>query len=244
MGNLCSGGTEKPEKKNQNKDKAPAVTNTAGDAATPAPTPAPASSTSDPPSKGKEATPKPAKEVDTPAQSSKLSEPDGADEPRLTLEESTAETEALYKKHRAEADEHAKLRAKYFDEASEAHKAGDGKRAKELSDKGKEEGRLMEEAGLRAARAIFEAKNKKQPKGTIDLHGLQVKEAELIVTEQIEQYKKEGAAELKIIIGAGHHSDAKGPKVGPAVKKMLTDNSTTWREDETNASGGAIIATF
>jgi len=168
---------------------------------------------------------------------------DGADD-RLTLEEATAETDALYKKYRAEVDKHAKLRTQYYDEASEAHKAGDGKRAKELSEKGKEEGRLMEEAGLKAARAIFDGKNKKQPEGVIDLHGLQVKDAEMIVTEQIEKAKKKGMAELKIIIGAGHHSDANGPKVGPAVKKLLSDNGTKWREDDTNASGGAIIATI
>jgi len=169
---------------------------------------------------------------------------DGADEHRLTLEEATADTDELYKKHRAAADEHAKLRAQYFEEASEAHKAGDGKRAKELSDKGKEEGRLMEEASMKAARTIFGAKNKRQPDGTIDLHGLQVKEAELIVAEELEKAKKRGAAELRIIIGAGHHSAAKGPKVGPAIKKMLTDNGTIWHEDETNTSGGSIIATF
>lgn len=168
---------------------------------------------------------------------------DGADD-RLTLEEATAETDALYKKYRAEVDKHAKLRTQYYDEASEAHKAGDGKRAKELSEKGKEEGRLMEEAGLKAARAIFDGKNKKQPEGVIDLHGLQVKDAEMIVTEQIEKAKKKGMAELKIIIGAGHHSDANGPKVGPAVKKLLSDNGTKWHEDNTNASGGAIIATI
>jgi len=168
---------------------------------------------------------------------------DGA-EHRPTLEEATAETDALYNKYRAAADEHAKLRAKYFDEASEAHKAGDGKRAKELSDKGKEEGRLMEEARLKAARAIFDAKNKRQPAGTIDLHGLQVKEAELILTEELTKAKKKGAKELRIIIGAGHHSDSKGPKIGPAIKKMLSDNRTAWHEDGTNTSGGSIIATL
>lgn len=234
MGNLCSNGTEKPEKR-----AAPAV------AAQPSSSPPSSSSSSShqtekvskPAEKKQKVEEKEPKPKHTP-------EPDGADDHRLTLEEATAETDALYKKYRAEADAHAKLRAQYYDEASEAHKQGDGKRAKELSEKGKEEGRLMEEAGLRAARAIFEAKNKKQPEGTIDLHGLQVKEAEMIVTEEMEKTKKRGAKELKIIIGAGHHSDTKGPKVGPAVKKMLTDNGTTWREDETNASGGSIIATF
>jgi len=171
-------------------------------------------------------------------------EADGAEERRLTLEESTAETEALYKKHRAEADEHAKLRAKYFDEAAEAHKQGDGKKAKELSEMGKEQTKLMEEASLSAANAIFQGKNLRQPKGTIDLHGLQVKEAEMIVARELTKAKEEGLTELKVIIGAGRHSDAAGPKVGPAVKKMLTDDSKVWRDDVTNTSGGTIIVTL
>lgn len=51
----------------------------------------------------------------------------------------------------------------------------------------------MEEAGLRAARAIFAGKNESQPEGTIDLHGLHVKEAEMIVREELEKAKKQGS---------------------------------------------------
>lgn len=168
---------------------------------------------------------------------------DGADV-RMTLEQSTAETDALYKKHRASADHHAQMRTKYYEEASAAHKAGNGKQAKELSDKGKEEGRLMEESSLKAARAIFAAKNQKQNPGCIDLHGLQVKEAELIVAEQLQQAKNKGHHEMKIIVGAGHHSDKSGPKIGPAVKKMLEGQGMKWAQDETNASGGCIVVRF
>lgn len=121
----------------------------------------------------------------------------------------------------------------------------------------------MEEASLRAARAIFKGKNAKQPKGTIDLHGLHVKEAEMIVKEEIASAKKQGPRtaiepvpisyifvsqldleELHIIIGAGHHSGKEGPKVGPAIKKLLDELKITWEMDETNASGGALIAKF
>jgi len=191
--------------------------------------------------------------------------PASDDAPRKTLEEATAETgmfwffffwatllirfwltnfftEELTKKHRAEADAHAKLRSEYFEKSKAAHEAGDGAKAKEWSEKAKAEGKLMEEASLRAARAIFKAKNADQPKGCIDLHGLHVKEAEMIVKEELDKAKKAGASELKIIIGAGHHSDAKGPKVGPAIKKMLEADKIEWKNDETNKSGGCIIA--
>jgi hypothetical protein len=53
-----------------------------------------------------------------------------------------------------------------------------------------------------------------------------------------------GLAELKIIIGAGHHSGKEGPKVGPAIKKLLDEAEYKWAMDETNASGGALIATL
>jgi hypothetical protein len=43
--------------------------------------------------------------------------------------------EALYKKYRGEADEHAKLRSKYMEESKAAFDAGDKGKAKELSEK-------------------------------------------------------------------------------------------------------------
>jgi DNA-nicking Smr family endonuclease len=169
---------------------------------------------------------------------------DGDHKEHKSLEESTAETEVLYQKYRAEADEHARNRGRLFEESKAAFESGEKARAKELSDQAKEEGRLMEQASLNGARHIFKAKNKSQPHGTIDLHGLHVKEAELIVSEQLDEHKKAHAKELKIIIGAGHHSDADGPKVGPAIKKLLEGKEYKWAMDETNTSGGALIVTF
>lgn len=67
-------------------------------------------------------------------------------------------SDRLYKKYMAEVDDHAAQRQKYFDEASKAHDAGDGKKAKELSTKGKEEGKLMEAAILKAGHLIYEGK--------------------------------------------------------------------------------------
>lgn len=74
----------------------------------------------------------------------------------------------LYKKYMAEVDEHAALRKKYFDEASKAHDKGDGKLAKELSDKGKTETGKMEEAKEKAARAIYKCKYDHLPRFEID----------------------------------------------------------------------------
>lgn len=59
----------------------------------------------------------------------------------------------------AEVDDLAQQRKQYFDEASKAHDAGDGKKAKEMSDKGKEAGRMMEAAILKAGYLIYEGKS-------------------------------------------------------------------------------------
>lgn len=64
-----------------------------------------------------------------------------------------------------------------FDAASEAYKAGDGARAKELSNEGKAHQRRKEELNDQAADWIFAQNNRSQPRGSIDLHGLYVQEA-------------------------------------------------------------------
>ena len=58
----------------------------------------------------------------------------------------------------AQVDEHAKQRQQYFDDASKAHSAGDGKRAKELSTLGKEQTAKMEEALITAGYLIYKGK--------------------------------------------------------------------------------------
>lgn len=57
---------------------------------------------------------------------------------------------------------------------------------------------------------------------------------------QIAEAKGKGLPELRIITGAGHHSDKNGPKIKPAVHKFLNENKHEWSEDEDNASGGSL----
>eukprot|EP00178_Gracilaria_changii_P020201 TRINITY_DN5870_c0_g1_i1.p1 TRINITY_DN5870_c0_g1~~TRINITY_DN5870_c0_g1_i1.p1 ORF type:complete len:194 (+),score=53.64 TRINITY_DN5870_c0_g1_i1:1-582(+) len=166
------------------------------------------------------------------------------DEDRPTLEEATAETEELWKKYRKSVDEHAKKRGEYFDQSKKEYEAGNKAEAKELSEKGHKETELMEKAQKKAAEAIFKSKNKNQPEGTIDLHGLLQKEALLIVEEQLEKAKKKGKSELRIITGAGHHSDKEGPKIKPAVQKFLNEQKYKWSEDSDNTSGGSLTVTL
>lgn len=163
---------------------------------------------------------------------------------RKSLEETTAETEALVKQHRATVNEHADNMRKLFDESKQAHAAGDGARAKELSDQAKVEQKLMKDASMAAARAIFVGKNADQPQGCIDLHGQQVAECIIIVEEQLTAAQAAGWPTLKIITGAGHHSGPGGVKIKPAVHDLLKKGSYSWAEDTDNASGGSLTVTF
>lgn len=132
-------------------------------------------------------------------------------------------TEGWYQKYQKEIDDHAKKRAEYFDGAKKAHDAGNGALAKELSEKGKQETVLMEKAQEKAARAVFEKRNKDNGPDVIDLHGLQVEGAVMIATEWLDKHKKTKGKEINIITGKGNHSDANGPKILPAIAKLLTD---------------------
>lgn len=132
-------------------------------------------------------------------------------------------TEGWYQKYQKAIDEHAKKRADYFEQAKKAHDAGNGALAKELSEKGKQETVLMEKAQEKAARAVFEKRNKDNGSDLIDLHGLQVEGAVMLATEWLDKHKKTKGKEINIITGKGNHSDANGPKILPAIEKLLTE---------------------
>jgi DNA-nicking Smr family endonuclease len=161
-------------------------------------------------------------------------------EHRQTLEESTAKTEELWVKYRSVVEQHAQKMHELFDAASAAHKAGNGAQAKALSEQGHNEQAAMKKAQALAANAIFAAKNKDQPPGTIDLHGLLVNEALHIVDEQLRLAKSSQMAALRIIVGAGHHSGPGGPKIRPAVEQWLSSKNYRWHEDADNASHGSL----
>ena len=81
---------------------------------------------------------------------------------------------------RQQASEHAQRRGHLLQQSQQAYQAGRGQEAHELSLKGKEEGRLMEEANRKASEAVFQANNLSSEADVIDLHGLYVKEAEKV----------------------------------------------------------------
>lgn len=139
------------------------------------------------------------------------------------------DTEAWYQEYQKKVDEHARKRQEYFDASKKAHDEGDGKLAKELSEKGKQEGELMKKAQAEAARAVFKKRNADNGDDVIDLHGLQVEPAVEIVAEYLDKWTKKSGS-YTIITGKGLHSDEKGPKIRPAVEKLLKDRNIKFED--------------
>jgi len=75
-------------------------------------------------------------------------------------------------KLREEAQKFAEERGKCFDESKIAFEAGEKGKAKELSEKGKEAGRNMEDTNKRAAEVILKYRNDGKGDNYLDLHGL------------------------------------------------------------------------
>jgi Domain of unknown function (DUF1771) len=137
------------------------------------------------------------------------------------------ETDADYRKYHAKADAHAKRRAELFEEANAAHKAGDGARAKKLSEQAKSEGELMEKANREASDKTFANRNRDNAKDTIDLHGQQLKPALAIIERHLDAGKK--GQTLTVIYGAGNHS-AGAAKIKNGALKMFRQRKLKFEE--------------
>ena len=75
-------------------------------------------------------------------------------------------------KLRAEAQKYAEERGELLSASKNAFESGDKAKAKELSEKGKEAGRKMEEANKKAAAVILKHRNDGHGDHYLDLHGL------------------------------------------------------------------------
>lgn len=109
-----------------------------------------------------------------------------------------------YVQLRTEALREDDLMGQAFDAASDAYQSGDGARAKDLSNEGKAHQRRKEELNDQAADWIFAQNNRRQPNGTIDLHGLYVQEA-IERTERAVQVS--GAEAYCYVVGKWYSSD-------------------------------------
>lgn len=167
----------------------------------------------------------------------------------------------LYDQYRAEAVDHAVQRNALFQKAADAYLRGDGKLAREFSDRGRFHDEAMHAGHAKAARVIFESRNKNNKVSsdghlTLDLHGLHRTEATDILDEKLSELmqnhfavkQQQGGGSVRVtrvktvdlLLGTGHHSTAGKPILLPAILEFLTSRKYAHREVSHGGRGGAV----
>ncbi|KAF8417806.1 hypothetical protein L210DRAFT_3530445 [Boletus edulis BED1] len=141
---------------------------------------------------------------------------------------------------RAKANERGDLMAQCFQQSHEAYSQGDGARAKELSEQGKQHERTMVNLNAEASAWIFRQNNQDRKPGEVDLHGLYVKEAISYTEKSIQEAQQRGDAEIRLIVGRGLHSDGHVAKVKPAIEDLMRKRNMPTQVDPHNE--GVLIA--
>jgi hypothetical protein len=94
----------------------------------------------------------------------------------------------------------------------------------------------MDQWNQRASDWIFEQNNRSQQPGTIDLHGLYVKEAIDRTERAVIDAKQAGFSELRVIVGKGIHSKQHVAKIKPAIEELMH------KHDVSNPPYSSLIA--
>ncbi|KAF2710151.1 DUF1771-domain-containing protein [Pleomassaria siparia CBS 279.74] len=141
------------------------------------------------------------------------------------LNHSSSDTEAEYDRLRGLAREEAGKRSSCFDQAHQAYSSGDGARAHQLSEEGKQHAAKMDQYNAQARDYIFRANNsgERVASDTIDLHGLYVEEAEDVLEERIRVARQQGQTHLHVIVGKGNHSANHVQKIKPRVEQVCKE---------------------
>jgi DNA-nicking Smr family endonuclease len=149
------------------------------------------------------------------------------------LNHSSADTEAEYDRLRDLARQEAGKRGACFDKAHQAYESGDGARAHQLSEEGKQHAAKMEQYNRQARDYIFRANNTngRVDGDTIDLHGLFVEEAEDVLEERIKAAKSRGETHLHVIVGKGNHSTNHVQKIKPRVEQVCRELGLQYRTE-------------
>ncbi|WEW56647.1 hypothetical protein PRK78_002095 [Emydomyces testavorans] len=169
--------------------------------------------------------------------------------PRAIHHDPNPDAEAHYDHLRDQARQEASKRALCAKRSQEAYAAGDGARAKELSEQAKSHGRKMAEYNRQASQFIFAQNNAngRVAADTIDLHGQFADEAEDILEERIRYGKQHGQRGLHVIVGKGNHSLNHVQKVKPRVEQVCRDLGLQYCTEENagriyvNLTGGPAV---
>lgn len=130
--------------------------------------------------------------------------------------------------HRRKADELALKQRETSARSQAAYKAGNGELAKKLSVQAKELHKEVEHHNKEAARLYYLHHNQDSSEGTIDLHGLFVKEAIAKLDGAVKEAIKKKQDKLTVIVGAGNHSEGGVQRIRPGVEKWLRERGHTW----------------
>jgi DNA-nicking Smr family endonuclease len=167
---------------------------------------------------------------------------------RPALNHTSADTEQEYDRLRDLARQEAAKRSSCFDRAHEAYGSGDGARAHQLSEEGKQHAANMDKYNRQARDYIFRENNAegRVASDTIDLHGLFVEEAEDVLEERIRAARSQGQTHLHVIVGRGNHSRNHVQKIKPRVEQVCREMGLQYATEENegriyvNLQGGAV----
>ncbi|KAL1593452.1 hypothetical protein SLS59_009332 [Nothophoma quercina] len=165
-----------------------------------------------------------------------------------SLNHSNSDAEAEYDRLRDLARQEAAKRGSCFDRAHQAYESGDGARAHDLSEEGKQHAAKMEQYNRQARDYIFRENNAngRVQDDTIDLHGLFVEEAEDVLEERIKAARSRGEDHLHVIVGKGNHSRNHVQKIKPRVEQVCRELGLQYQTEENegriyvNLQGGAV----
>ncbi|KAK7025517.1 hypothetical protein VNI00_015951 [Paramarasmius palmivorus] len=169
------------------------------------------------------------------------------------------QSNAHYLDLRKRANEEGDSMAKCFRESQEAYKGGNGARAKELSNEGKEHQKKMEKLNREASEWIYIGEclflhrhrwakkvnmdipenNKDSGPDEVDLHGLYVKEAIEYTDRALEEAKMNGQCEVRLIVGKGLHPSGGVAKIKPAIEEVMIKHQLIAELDPDNT--GVLI---
>ncbi|KAL7415353.1 hypothetical protein BDY24DRAFT_382620 [Mrakia frigida] len=127
-----------------------------------------------------------------------------------------------------------------FEKSKQAYSRGDGGAAHQLSEEGKSHQRRKQQIDQEARDWIYYQNNTDSPPGTIDLHGLYVKEAVEKSETEIQNAQQRGDHEIKFIVGKGNHSASHVSKIKPAIEGLMDKYNLDARLDPHN-SGVLIV---
>ncbi|GJD05545.1 MutS protein homolog 4 [Galdieria sulphuraria] len=153
----------------------------------------------------------------------------------------------LYEKSRLQAKELASLRNQMFMQAARAASNGNKRAASDYARRGHEYNQIMKQLHEEAADAIFTERNSNAD-FVIDLHGLHVKEAIVILERKFQELESrrsnESFQDVIIVTGSGHHTKGKKTpaRLYPAVEHFLLSRHYSFEVlKDTNKYAGAFL---